>query len=126
MELLLLNWQKNYWGNMANVEQISQVAMQVITYAGMAKSSYLEALKYYRENDQTAYEQSLSNGDESFTQAHEAHLQLLQQEMNTQEPQITMLMAHAEDQLMNAETTKIMAEEIIKLSLRIKKLEGGE
>ena len=37
-----------------------------------------------------------------------------------------MLMAHAEDQLMNAETTKIMAEEIIKLSQRIKKLEGGE
>ena len=66
---------------MANVEQISQVAMQVITYAGMAKSSYLEALKYYRENDQTAYEQSMSNGDVSFSQAHEAHLQLLQQEM---------------------------------------------
>jgi len=126
MELLLLKWQKNYWGNMANVEQISQVAMQVITYAGMAKSSYLEVLKYYRENDQTAYEQSMSNGDVSFSQAHEAHLQLLQQEMNTQEPQITMLMAHAEDQLMNAETTKIMAEEIIKLSQRIKKLEGGE
>ena len=38
---------------MANVEQISQVAMQVITYAGLAKSNYLEALKYYRENDQT-------------------------------------------------------------------------
>ena len=51
---------------MVNVEQISQVAMQVITYAGMAKSNYLEALKYYRENDQTAYEQSMSNGDESF------------------------------------------------------------
>lgn len=51
---------------MANVEQISQVAMQVITYAGLAKSSYLEALKYYRENDQTAYEQSMSNGDVSF------------------------------------------------------------
>ena len=93
---------------MANVEQISQVAMQVITYAGMAKSSYLEALKYYRENDQTAYEQSLSNGDE-------AHLQLLQQEMNTQEPQITMLMAHAEDQLMSAETIKTLIQEIILL-----------
>ena len=92
---------------MANVEQISQVAMQVITYAGMAKSSYLEALKYYRENDQTAYEQSLSNGDESFTQAHEAHLQLLQQEMNTQEPQITMLMS--------AETIKTLIQEIILL-----------
>ena len=88
---------------MANVEQISQVAMQVITYAGMAKSSYLEALKYYRENDQTAYEQSMSNGDVSFSQAHEAHLQLLQQEMNTQE------------QLMSAETIKTLIQEIILL-----------
>ena len=83
MELLLLKWQKNYWGN--------------------------------RENDQTAYEQSMSNGDESFSQAHEAHLQLLQQEMNTQEPQITMLMAHAEDQLMSAETIKTLIQEIILL-----------
>ena len=115
MELLLLKWQRNYWGNMANVEQISQVAMQVITYAGMAKSNYLEALKYYRENDQTAYEQSMSNGDVSFSQAHEAHLQLLQQEMNTQEPQITMLMAHAEDQLMSAETIKTLIQEMILL-----------
>ena len=106
---------KNYWGNMANVEQISQVAMQVITYSGLAKSNYLEALKYYRENDQTAYEQSMSNGDESFSQAHEAHLQLLQQEMNTHEPQITMLMAHAEDQLMSAETIKTLIQEIILL-----------
>ena len=97
---------------MANVEQISQVAMQVITYSGLAKSNYLEALKYYRENDQTAYEQSMSNGDESFSQAHD---QLLQQEMNTQEPQITMLMAHAEDQLMSAETIKTLIQEIILL-----------
>ena len=81
---------------MANVEQISQVAMQVITYSGLAKSNYLE-------------------GDESFSQAHEAHLQLLQQEMNTQEPQITMLMAHAEDQLMSAETIKTLIQEIILL-----------
>ena len=59
--------------------------------------------------------QSMSNGDESFSQAHEAHLQLLQQEMNTQEPQITMLMAHAEDQLMSAETIKTLIQEIILL-----------
>lgn len=35
--------------------------------------------------------------------------------MNTQEPQITMLMAHAEDQLMSAETIKTLIQEIILL-----------
>ena len=32
--------------------------------------------------------------------------------MNTQEPQITMLLAHAEDQLMAAETIKTLIQEM--------------
>ena len=61
-------WQRNYWGNMVTLNKYHRrIAMQVITYAGLAKSSYLEALKYYRENDQTAYEQSMSNGDVKFS-----------------------------------------------------------
>ena len=113
------------------MEDLELLSFNIISAVGTAKSRYVQAMYLAEKGDfdearAKIKEQSMSNGDESFSQAHEAHLQLLQQEMNTQEPQITMLMAHAEDQLMNAETTKIMAEEIIKLSQRIKKLEGGE
>lgn len=58
--------------------------------------------------------------------SHEAHASLIQKEACGEKTVPTILLMHAEDQLMNAETTKIMAEEIIKLSQRIKKLEGGE
>ena len=44
---------------MASIEAISETAMQVITYAGMAKSSYMEG-----------YTKAMSDGDENFSQAH--------------------------------------------------------
>ena len=56
--------------------------------------------------------EAMSDGDENFSQAHGAHLHVLQEEMNTQEPQITMLLAHAEDQLMAAETIKTLIQEM--------------
>lgn len=97
---------------MASIETISETAMQVIIYAGMAKSCYIESLKYYRNHDLEGYTKAMSDGDENFSQAHEAHLHVLQEEMTTQEPQITMLLAHAEDQLMAAETIKTLIQEM--------------
>ncbi|MGN1277346.1 MAG: PTS lactose/cellobiose transporter subunit IIA [Floccifex sp.] len=98
---------------MANVEKISEIAMQVITFSGLAKSNYLAALKAYRNHNMDEYNQLIEQGDQDFTQAHEAHLSVLQEEMKTCVPQITMLFAHAEDQLMSAETIKTLIVEIV-------------
>ncbi|MDO4467846.1 MAG: PTS lactose/cellobiose transporter subunit IIA [Bacillota bacterium] len=100
---------------MGNVERISEIAMQVITFSGLAKSNYLQALKAYRTKNLEAYNNFLIQGDQSFTQAHHAHLSVLQEEMNSGESQITMLMAHAEDQLMAAETIKTLIIEIVEI-----------
>ena len=100
---------------MVNIENISQTAMQVITFAGMAKSNYLLALQSYREGDKKAYQEKMDEGDSNFSLAHKSHLEVLQQEMEQQEPQITMLLAHAEDQLMSAETIKTLIQEMMLL-----------
>lgn len=100
---------------MNKVEKISEVAMQVITYSGLAKSCYLEAIQAYRKKDSDMYQTLLDQGDSHFTEAHDAHLKILQDEMNLGEPQITMLLAHAEDQLMSAETIKTLIQEIVML-----------
>lgn len=98
---------------MVNIENISQIAMQVITFAGMAKSNYLLALQSYRKGDKKSYQEKMDEGDSNFSLAHKSHLEVLQQEMEQQEPQITMLLAHAEDQLMSAETIKTLIQEMI-------------
>lgn len=95
-----------------NIEEVSEVAMQVISYAGSAKSLYLSALQAYKNGDEINAIKMLEEGDESALIAHKAHTQLLHKEMSERESQATLLMIHAEDQLMNAETIKILVEEI--------------
>ena len=57
----------------------------------------------------------MKEGDSNFSKAHSAHLQTLQDEMTLLEPQITLLLTHAEDQLMGAETIKNVVQECMDL-----------
>lgn len=100
---------------MANVEKMAETAMEIVTYAGMAKSSYLQGLAAAKEGNYGRADELIKEGDGSFVQAHHAHVGLLQEEMVSLEPQISLLMAHAEDQLMGAETIKTMVSELIEL-----------
>lgn len=100
---------------MVNVEKVSMIAMEIITYAGLAKSCYLEALTMFKHGEYKASKGKMEQGDDSFTKAHSTHLQILQDEMTLQDPQITLLLTHAEDQLMGAETVKTVVQECIDL-----------
>lgn len=100
---------------MVDVEKVSMVAMEIITYAGTAKSSYMEALSLFKRGDYDASAEKMKEGDSNFSKAHSAHLQTLQDEMTLLEPQITLLLTHAEDQLMGAETIKNVVQECMDL-----------
>ena len=98
---------------MVDKEKVSQLAMEMITYAGMAKSNYLLALKDYKAGKDNEALKKIEDGAIEFTKAHEVHSQILTDEMEKLEPQVSLLLVHAEDQLMGAETLKILVEELI-------------
>ena len=100
---------------MVNIEKISETAMGVITYSGMAKSCYMEALALAKQGKFTEADEKIQEGGKYFVEAHNGHMDVLQAEMNTEEPQISLLMTHAEDQLMAAETLKTVILELIEL-----------
>ena len=58
-----------------------------------------------------------------FVKGHEAHAGLIEKEANGEKVVPNILLMHAEDQLMSAETIKMMALEIIKLNQRLYSLE---
>ncbi len=95
-----------------NLEEISIVAMEIIAYAGNAKSCYMNALKQYKQKAMQKGNEYFQSGDKAMLIAHKSHHKLLTKEMNEQQPQISLLLAHAEDQLMNTETIKILVEEM--------------
>ena len=75
----------------------------------------MEALSLFKRGDYDASAEKMKEGDSNFSKAHSAHLQTLQDEMTLLEPQITLLLTHAEDQLMGAETIKNVVQECMDL-----------
>lgn len=106
---------------MNNIIKISEVAMNVISYSGLAKSCYIEALNFAKNKQFSLIESKMEEGRKAFLKAHEGHLDLLHEEVESREPRISLLMAHAEDQLMNAETLEMIISEIIDI-YKIKEL----
>lgn len=100
---------------MVDVEQITEIAMNIITYAGLAKSNYLQGLDAYKKGKEEEADIFFTEGDNNFVKAHGFHGNLIAKETETRIPQITLVLSHAEDQLMNAEMINIMVNEFIEL-----------
>lgn len=98
-----------------SVEELSEIAMNVITYSGVAKSCYIEGFRSYKNGDKERYKTMFDEGDRSHAKAHNSHCAALTAEVNKNEPQISLLLTHAEDQLMAAETMKTIFIEVIDL-----------
>ena len=93
------------------MEGIELVCFKMISALGAAKSSFMEAVQEAR----------LGHFEEA-RRCIEEHFGLLQQETSGEPVQLSLLLVHAEDQLMNAEFLKITAEEIIALYERIESI----
>lgn len=100
---------------MLDLEQLGSTAMEIIAYAGVAKSNYVEAARMAREYRFAEATKLIDEGDAVMKDAHRAHLALLQKEAQENAPQVSMLVLHAEDQFMSSETMKLFALEIIEV-----------
>jgi Phosphotransferase system cellobiose-specific component IIA len=55
-----------------------------------------------------------------FDEGHDAHAQLIQQEAAGEKTELSIILMHAEDQLMSAEGFSIIAEEFIQVCKKFK------
>ena len=79
---------------------------------GTARSSYIEAIQLAKQQDFEGAKRLIAEGDEMFSEGHDAHAKLLQEEANGGNT-VCLLILHAEDQLMSAEAFKTIALEFI-------------
>lgn len=97
------------------MEDMELVSFQIIAAVGTARSMYIEAIQLAKKGDFDGAQQLIEEGSKVFLEGHRAHASLIQKEASGERITISLILMHAEDQLMNAETTKLMAEEIIEL-----------
>lgn len=95
------------------MEGLELLCFEIISSVGTARSLYIEAIQKAKHGDFTKANELIDEGSEAFTQGHHAHAKLIQQEAMGSNVQMTLLLAHAEDQLMSAESFKILANEFI-------------
>ena len=97
------------------MEDMELVCFKIISAVGEAKSDYVAAIEAARNGDFDKAQELLEHGESVFVRGHEAHAGLIQKEAAGEKTEISLLLMHAEDQLMSAETTKLLAQEIIDL-----------
>ena len=103
---------------------MEEVCFQIIANVGMAKSMYIDSISKAKEGDFDAARQMIEQGSEAYVEGHNVHLQLLANDAGGKSVNFSMLLMHAEDQLMGAETFRIVAEDFIDVYERLKKVEG--
>ncbi len=105
---------------MNELEKMQTIAFQIIADVGSAKAMYLEAIRVAKEeNDFEAAKQFINDGVELATKAHSHHFEIVQNEANGQVVPFSIMLMHAEDQLLTTEVIKMMAEEVIDLHKKI-------
>lgn len=102
------------------MEGMELICFQLITAAGAAKSNYIEAIQKAKEGLYDEAEQLIADGDAAIGEGHQAHTDLIQKEASGDEGvKMSLLLTHAEDQMMSTEVFKVVAEEVIELYKRI-------
>ena len=96
------------------MEGLELTAFQIISAVGTARSCYIEAIQEAKKGNYEAAQQLIKDGDEAFVEGHDAHAGLLQKEAEGGAGStLSLLILHAEDQLMSAEGFKTIALEFI-------------
>ena len=96
---------------MENIE----IIMDIIVHGGNARSKAMEAIRQAAEGKFEEAKKQVESAEEDLHRAHNVQTSLIQDEANGKKTEISLLMIHAQDHLMNAITVVDMAKEMIRL-----------
>lgn len=97
---------------MGNLEE---VVFQIILHGGNGKSSAMEAIAAAKQGDFATAREKIQEAGEALNQAHHIQTSLIQGEIRGEKNEISLLMIHAQDHLMNAIMIKDLATEFVEL-----------
>ncbi|GKT33939.1 putative multi-domain containing protein, partial [Aduncisulcus paluster] len=90
---------------------------------GEGRSLSMEAISRAKNGDFEGAKSLLEQADEKIAEAHKSQTALIQSEADGDKTEVTLLLIHAQDHLMNAITVSQMAKEFVDL---YQKMSGGE
>lgn len=101
------------------MEGMELFCFEIISHTGSARSSYIEAIKAAKSGDFQRAEELMDEGENQYCIGHKVHAKLVQQEAFGEATPVSLLLLHAADLMMSAETLRIMAKEFINLYMQL-------
>lgn len=99
-------------------QQIGRI-MEMISLAGLSRAKYLEAVREVRKKKFDRAQKLMEEGEECFGQAHEIHSEFLEsgnmELLECGSSDLNLILVHAEDQMMCAETFRVLSAELIEM-----------
>ncbi|MDO1605330.1 PTS lactose/cellobiose transporter subunit IIA [Lactobacillus sp. YT155] len=92
-----------------------EAAMGLIVNGGNAKSMAFEAIKAAKKGDFDLADEKLKESDKALSEAHNAQTDMLTKEAQGEHTEVSLLMVHAQDHMMNAITFRDLAGEVVDL-----------
>lgn len=101
---------------------LEQIVIELVVNGGNAKSKALEAIKAAKEGEFELAEKKIQEANESLVRAHEFQTNIIQAEAAGEtKTEVTLLMVHGQDHLMNAMTVRDLAIEMIDMYKEMKR-----
>lgn len=94
---------------------MEQEIFEIISHAGDSRGYTFEALTEARKNNFEEAERILIKAKDELGLAHNTQTKLIQAEINGQDIKMSLLMVHAQDQLMTAMSENNLVEEMIEM-----------
>jgi len=104
------------------MEGMELICFELICNVGDARSSFIQAIGEAKNGNFQEAEKLIEAGEISFAKGHKVHGNLIQKEASGEHTDVSLLLVHAEDQLMSAEAFKILCTEFIDLYKSIKQI----
>ncbi|WP_281165162.1 PTS lactose/cellobiose transporter subunit IIA [Liquorilactobacillus sicerae] len=92
-----------------------KIIMGLIINGGNAKGAAVEAIRAAKRSDFATAQEKLDQADRFLKAAHDSQTNLLSDEADGKPHQVSLLLIHGQDHLMNAITFRDLAAEIIEL-----------
>ncbi|WP_313892142.1 PTS lactose/cellobiose transporter subunit IIA [Psychrobacillus sp.] len=102
---------------------LMQSIMGLILHSGNTKSECMEAIQLAKKGEISAAKEKIELANQSLVEAHHSQTALLTQEARGEKVEVSILLIHAQDHLMNSITFRDLAKEMIDLYER---LPGGK
>ncbi|MGA3601089.1 PTS lactose/cellobiose transporter subunit IIA [Lysinibacillus agricola] len=93
--------------------------MGLIVHSGNTKSECMEAIQLAKKGQIQQAKEKIQLANDALIEAHHSQTALLSQEARGEKVEVSMLLIHAQDHLMNAITFRDLATEMIELYERI-------